>query len=245
MSPPTWESARIAAAGSPFAFLYCAVASSFGRPMNQDRLVLTDSHRSPESVCLSYSVLTGPGRQRTTLWFACSLLAKRQSSEYVGNGKYQPPYEDAEATATNAMRVKKFYQTLSRRAKELVARDEGADVDWKQTDKFDSEDIVAFANSFAGGAILLGVAETKGPNGRQVPKIIGCDSRRRSDVASAERMTSARKGPKFFCRAAAYLNQKPRPREAPRWHFHTCSCSTVSFPSPITLLHAFKKNPFS
>jgi ATP-dependent DNA helicase RecG len=74
-----------------------------------------------------------------------------------------------------AMRVKKIYQTLSKRAKELLARDEGVDVDWKQTDKFDSEDIVAFANSFAGGAILLGVAETKGPNGRQVPKIIGCD----------------------------------------------------------------------
>jgi hypothetical protein len=36
------------------------------------------------------------------------------------------------------MRVRKIYQTLSKRAKELLARDEGVDVDWKQTDKFDS-----------------------------------------------------------------------------------------------------------
>jgi len=72
-------------------------------------------------------------------------------------------------------KVKKVYKTISKRAASLLRRDEGVDVDWKFNEKFDHEDIVAFANAPDGGAILLGVAEGKGPNNRQVSKIQGCD----------------------------------------------------------------------
>ncbi len=77
-------------------------------------------------------------------------------------------------------KVKKRYKTISARAASLLRRGEGADVDWKRNVKFDAEDIVAFANSAAGGAILLGVEEIKGPNNIQESKIVGCDI---SDVA--------------------------------------------------------------
>ncbi len=70
-------------------------------------------------------------------------------------------------------KVKNKYKTISTRAALLLKRGEGTDVDWKRTLKFDPEDIVAFANSSAGGAILLGVEEIKGPNGIQQSKIIG------------------------------------------------------------------------
>ena len=72
-------------------------------------------------------------------------------------------------------KVKKVYQRISTRAAALLQKDEGIDVDWKRNTEFKAEDLVAFANSAAGGVLLLGVDEIKGSNGRQVPKIVGCD----------------------------------------------------------------------
>jgi ATP-dependent DNA helicase RecG len=37
-----------------------------------------------------------------------------------------------------------------------------------------AEDLVSFANTSAGGVILVGVVEELGPNGRQTPKLFGC-----------------------------------------------------------------------
>jgi ATP-dependent DNA helicase RecG len=67
------------------------------------------------------------------------------------------------------------YKTLSKRVKQLLSCEEGYEVDWKSRIKgLESEDIVAFANSKDGGAILIGVDEIKGGDGRQKSKIVGC-----------------------------------------------------------------------
>jgi hypothetical protein len=58
------------------------------------------------------------------------------------------------------------------------------DVDFKESlAGLEAEDLVAFANSKAGGTILIGVREGKGPDGRQVPRIIG------SRVGDREKLT--------------------------------------------------------
>lgn len=65
---------------------------------------------------------------------------------------------------------------LSERAEKLLKLEEGYDVDFKEKlSGLDVEDIVAFANSPIGGAILIGVRETTDDTGRQVGQIIGCD----------------------------------------------------------------------
>src|SRR5262249_10559769 len=67
------------------------------------------------------------------------------------------------------------YKTLSQRAKQLLSREEGFEVDFKRAlSGLEAEDIVAFANSKAGGAILIGVDESKGADGRQAGIIVGC-----------------------------------------------------------------------
>jgi hypothetical protein len=67
------------------------------------------------------------------------------------------------------------YQRLSKRAAQLLVREEGFDVDFKRSiSGLEAEDIVAFANSKAGGAILIGVDESTGSTGRQVGIIVGC-----------------------------------------------------------------------
>src|SRR5262249_32811883 len=77
---------------------------------------------------------------------------------------------------------------LSPRAKELLGRPEGVDVDWKRDNKLDPEDLVAFANSTDGGAILLGVEEGD-RTGRQAARICGC---RIGDGAVLEVMNKAK-----------------------------------------------------
>jgi hypothetical protein len=71
--------------------------------------------------------------------------------------------------------IRNVFRSISQRTKQLLDRAEGLDVDWKKTNKADSEDFVAFANSARGGAILLGVGEKASAGGRQVPAIVGCD----------------------------------------------------------------------
>jgi len=72
--------------------------------------------------------------------------------------------------------MKNEYKSISKKAKLLLAREEGYDVDWKRNIKgLDSEDIVAFANSKEGGTILIGIDEDNDKNGRQQPIIVGCE----------------------------------------------------------------------
>ena len=57
------------------------------------------------------------------------------------------------------------YRTVTKRARQLLHREEGFDVDFKRNSKVDTDDLVAFANSSGGGAILLGVEEQTGDSG--------------------------------------------------------------------------------
>lgn len=67
------------------------------------------------------------------------------------------------------------YEGLSERARELLSRQEDGDVDFKrQLSGLSSADLVAFANSPSGGAILIGVDEGVSGNGLQRGLIVGC-----------------------------------------------------------------------
>jgi predicted HTH transcriptional regulator len=67
------------------------------------------------------------------------------------------------------------FSSLSQRVKALLRSQEDTDVEFKQsTAALESSDITAFANSERGGAILIGVAETKDAAGHQVGQVIGC-----------------------------------------------------------------------
>ena len=71
---------------------------------------------------------------------------------------------------------KDVYMSISRRARALLNRQEGFDVDFKLTVKgVQATDLVAFANSERGGAILVGVGEVVDGNSMQKGRIIGCD----------------------------------------------------------------------
>lgn len=66
------------------------------------------------------------------------------------------------------------YKGISDRARGLLAREEGLDVEFKQSiDALDITDIVAFANSAYGGAILVGIKEVHLQSGRQKAEIYG------------------------------------------------------------------------
>lgn len=66
------------------------------------------------------------------------------------------------------------YKRLSKRAKEFLASGESKLVDYKERVKgLHAEDLVAFANSADGGAILLGVREERGKDGTQHGEPIG------------------------------------------------------------------------
>lgn len=68
-----------------------------------------------------------------------------------------------------------IFKGLSERAKMLLNREEGSDMDFKRSvSSFKSDDIVAFANSKSGGTLLLGVDEVSDERGRQIGKIVGC-----------------------------------------------------------------------
>lgn len=66
------------------------------------------------------------------------------------------------------------FKTITKRARKLLNREEGFDVDFKRNSKVDTDDLVAFANSADGGAILLGIEEHTDVDGRQRSKINGC-----------------------------------------------------------------------
>jgi ATP-dependent DNA helicase RecG len=73
------------------------------------------------------------------------------------------------------MTKKTEYRRVSKRARLLLNREEGYDVEFKlPLGQLDTQDIVAFANSEAGGAVLIGVEEVKTSTGRQRGRIKGC-----------------------------------------------------------------------
>ncbi|MDO6562583.1 ATP-binding protein [Amphritea sp. 1_MG-2023] len=74
------------------------------------------------------------------------------------------------------MSVRREYRGVSQRAKSLLAKPEGVDVDFKrEISGIKSRDLVSFANSAQGGAILVGVDEYTSPDGVQRGRIVGCD----------------------------------------------------------------------
>ena len=85
------------------------------------------------------------------------------------------------------------YRRISARTKELLTRQEGLDVEFKESlAGLEAEDLVAFANSKAGGAILIGVKEEKGLHGRQVPRIVGSKIGDREKVTILSKAQSCR-----------------------------------------------------
>ena len=81
------------------------------------------------------------------------------------------------------------YKRLSKRAKLLLSLQEGLDVDFKRNlSGLEPTDLVAFANSKKGGAILVGIDEIIGNDGRQTTKIVGCsvgDAKKRAIIDKA------------------------------------------------------------
>jgi hypothetical protein len=69
---------------------------------------------------------------------------------------------------------KAVFKGLSKRARDLLSGGEDRLVDYKEKlNGLHAEDLIAFANSEKGGAILIGVREISQPNGRQVGEPIG------------------------------------------------------------------------
>ncbi|WP_236588717.1 AlbA family DNA-binding domain-containing protein [Amphritea japonica] len=74
------------------------------------------------------------------------------------------------------MSVQREYRGISQRAKSLLAKPEGIDVDFKrEINGIKSRDLVSFANSLYGGAILVGVDEYTSKDGLQRGRVVGCD----------------------------------------------------------------------
>ncbi len=68
------------------------------------------------------------------------------------------------------------FSGLSERAEKLLGSQESAVLDFKESAAgLSSDDIVAFANSPAGGTVLLGVREKKDERGLQAFEIVGCE----------------------------------------------------------------------
>lgn len=67
------------------------------------------------------------------------------------------------------------FKAISDRARRLLDGQEGTEVDFKRSvGALEPEDLVAFANSSTGGAVLLGVEERKRADGRQRGEVVGC-----------------------------------------------------------------------
>jgi ATP-dependent DNA helicase RecG len=88
------------------------------------------------------------------------------------------------------MARKAEYKGISKRARMLLDGQEGYDVEFKASmNQVDHRDIVAFANSEAGGTILVGVEEIKTELGLQKGRVVGCnvgDREKQSILSKAE-----------------------------------------------------------
>jgi len=68
------------------------------------------------------------------------------------------------------------FKGISNQGRRLLAQQEGSQLDFKaHPDGLHSEDLVAFANSEAGGTILIGVSETVTEDGLQGTEVTGCE----------------------------------------------------------------------
>jgi Putative DNA-binding domain len=77
--------------------------------------------------------------------------------------------------STEAMPKPKQYSSISQRSRELLKSGETREVDYKENARgLHAEDLVAFANSPSGGAILLGVEEFTNAEGTQQGRPVGC-----------------------------------------------------------------------
>lgn len=73
------------------------------------------------------------------------------------------------------MRKQSEFKGISQRARHLLSRGEDRRVDYKRhVNGLHAEDLVAFANSPDGGAILIGVVEVKDAKGQQRGDPVGC-----------------------------------------------------------------------
>jgi len=71
--------------------------------------------------------------------------------------------------------TKNSFKTLSKRGRLSLNREEGYDVEFKESlSGLGNSDLVAFANSEAGGSVLVGIRETITGKHRQKGEIIGC-----------------------------------------------------------------------
>lgn len=86
--------------------------------------------------------------------------------------------------------TKNSFKTLSKRVRLLLNHEEDYDVEFKQSlSGLGSSDLVAFANSEAGGSVLVGVRERRTGKHRQKGEIIGCpigDKQKLSIINKAE-----------------------------------------------------------
>ncbi|BBB30148.1 helix-turn-helix domain-containing protein [Neptunomonas japonica] len=74
------------------------------------------------------------------------------------------------------MPVKREYQHLTKRSRQMLASTETANVDFKRdVSGVKSSDIVALANAPHGGTLLIGVDEYTTTDGLQRGKIVGCE----------------------------------------------------------------------
>ena len=82
------------------------------------------------------------------------------------------------------------FKGLSSRAQTILAGDESYDTEFKEEMAgLKPVDIVAFANSERGGTILVGIKDSKIPDGRQQGEIVGChisDEAKISVISKAE-----------------------------------------------------------
>ena len=68
------------------------------------------------------------------------------------------------------------YKGISNRGRSLLAQQENDQVDFKESlAGLSADDLVAFANTETGGALLIGVRETEDENGLQGTEIKGCE----------------------------------------------------------------------
>ena len=74
------------------------------------------------------------------------------------------------------MPVKREYQQLTKRTRDMLAASEGSNVDFKRdASGVKTSDLVAFSNSPSGGTLLIGVDECTTKGGLQRGKVVGCD----------------------------------------------------------------------
>ncbi len=83
------------------------------------------------------------------------------------------------------------FRTITKRSQELLGRSEQRDVEFKESMAgLKNQALVAFANSAAGGTILIGVREVKLEDGRQRGEIVGVEVSDKAKLQIVNRASS-------------------------------------------------------